>query len=89
MHRQNRPRDSLIALFLLGAFLFLPPFFLIFDRPVRLLGIPLLYLYLFLAWALLIALSAMAVRLIRWEGHDIGANGAEHRQTPEKAAGDA
>ncbi len=89
MHRQNRARDTLIALFLLGAFLLLPPFFLIFDRPVRLLGIPLLYLYLFLAWALLIALGAMAARRIRWEGADIGASSADHRQTSEQAARDA
>jgi hypothetical protein len=89
MHRQNRARDSLIALFVLGVFLFLPPFFLIFDRPIRLLGIPLLYLYLFIAWALLIALGAMAARRIRWEGHDIGANGADNQHTLEKAAGDA
>jgi hypothetical protein len=70
MHRQHRPRDALIALFVLGAFLLLPPFLLVFNRPEPVLGIPLFYLYLFLAWALLIGLGAAAARRLGGEAHD-------------------
>lgn len=62
MHRQNRPRDSLIALFLLGAFLLSPPFLMVFDTPERIVGVPVLYAWLFLAWAVLIGLVALAAR---------------------------
>lgn len=65
MHRQNRNRDGFIALFALGVFLLLPPFLLVFNHPVRVLGLPILYLYLFLAWGLLIALGAIVSRHIR------------------------
>jgi hypothetical protein len=53
--------ERLVALFMLGACLFSPPFLGIFNRAAQPLGIPLLYLYLFLAWALLIALTALLV----------------------------
>jgi hypothetical protein len=65
MHRQNRNRDGFIALFVLGVFLLLPPFLLVFNHPGRVLGIPVLYLYLFLAWGLLIVLGATVSRHIR------------------------
>jgi hypothetical protein len=64
MHRQNRNRDGFIALFVLGVFLLLPPFLLVFNHPVGVLGIPVLYLYLFLAWGLLIVLGAAVSRHI-------------------------
>ena len=51
------------ALFLLGLVLFNPLVIGIFDAgaDARVMGIPLLYLYLFAAWALLIALVAIAI----------------------------
>lgn len=60
----HRTREHLIALFLLGALLLLPPILSIFNQPVRVLGVPVLYLYLFFAWATLIALAAAATRRI-------------------------
>jgi hypothetical protein len=64
MIRRNRTQEQLVALFALGALLLLPPLLVIFNRPVRVLGVPVLYLYLFLAWAAVIGLTAAVVRHI-------------------------
>lgn len=50
--------DRLIALFLLGLLLFSAPVMAIFNVDALVLGVPLLFLYLFGAWALLVALVA-------------------------------
>jgi hypothetical protein len=68
MHRQGERHQRLVAIFLLGVALFLPPLLLVFNRPAMLLGIPVLYLYLFVAWAVLIALGGFAVRRLDWGG---------------------
>ena len=49
----------LIGIFLLGVVLFNYPVLSLFDREIFLSGIPILYLYLFGVWALLILLTAM------------------------------
>lgn len=64
MVRRNRTQEQLIALFVLGALLLLPPLIVVFSSPVRILGIPVLYLYLFVAWAALIGMTAAIVRRI-------------------------
>jgi len=58
---ENRGGDRLVALFLLGMVLFHPLVVSIFDVGARgsLFGIPTLYLYLFVAWGVLIALIAV------------------------------
>lgn len=61
MSRPGLTSERLIALFLLGALLFTPPFLGIFNQPDRILGIPVLYLYLFGAWLLLIVILAVVV----------------------------
>jgi hypothetical protein len=53
--------ERLVALFILGVLLFSPPFLLIFDNSATVMGIPVLYLYLFVAWAALIGLLALAI----------------------------
>ena len=55
--------ERLVALFLLGILMLTPPLMLIFDRSAAISGIPVLYLYLFVAWAVLIALLAFATEL--------------------------
>ncbi|HSM92941.1 MAG TPA: hypothetical protein VLT47_08620 [Anaeromyxobacteraceae bacterium] len=50
--------DRLVALFLLGFVLFNYPFLAVFNQARRVLGVPLLYLYLFAAWGVVIALAA-------------------------------
>jgi len=61
MQEPSRTREFLIALFLLGVLLFVPPLLLVFNSATRILGVPTLYLYLFAVWAALIALIALAV----------------------------
>ncbi len=60
----NKPyikTQRLAALFVLGAVLFNYPLLALFNRAVVVAGVPLLFLYVFLAWALLIALLALVV----------------------------
>ena len=59
MHASSRKRQQLVGLFLLGCLLFNYPLITLFDRPVLVMGVPLLYAYLFGAWALIIALVAV------------------------------
>jgi hypothetical protein len=53
--------QRLVALFLIGLVLFNYPVLAAFNRATDVLGVPLLYAYLFGAWALLIALLALVV----------------------------
>ena len=53
--------QRLIALFLLGLLLLNYPLFALFAGPTHLFGIPLVHLYVFLAWALTIVLMALVV----------------------------
>jgi hypothetical protein len=53
--------QRLVALCMLGCVLFNYPILAIFNVPAAVLGIPVLYAYIFVAWALLIALMALAV----------------------------
>jgi hypothetical protein len=53
--------QRLIALFLLGCLLFNYPLFSLFGGPTYVLGVPALHVYVFVAWALLIALMALVV----------------------------
>jgi len=53
--------QRLAALFLLGLLLFNYPLLAVFNVPGTLLGVPVLYAYVFIAWAALIALMALAV----------------------------
>jgi hypothetical protein len=53
--------DRMAALFGFGALAFSPPLIAIFAKPELVSGIPLLYLYLFGIWAVLIALLVFAI----------------------------
>jgi len=55
----------MIALCMLGCVLFNFPVLALFNVPGALFGVPTLYAYIFLAWALLIALMGWVVE--RWE----------------------
>ncbi len=61
MHRRILAGDRLIAAFLIGCVLFNYPLLSLFDRPPAVFGIPLLYAYIFAAWALVVGLMAWAV----------------------------
>jgi len=53
--------QRLIALCLLGFLLFNYPILALFHLPSAVLGIPILYAWIFFAWAVLIALMAWVV----------------------------
>ena len=63
--RSTMKGPRLVAVFLLGVLLFNYPLLALFNREVSAFGIPLLYAYIFLAWALLIALLALITEATR------------------------
>lgn len=61
MIRPGIKGQRLVALFLLGCLLFNYPLLSLFTGHKEIFGIPLLYAYLFMAWALLIGLMMLVV----------------------------
>jgi hypothetical protein len=57
--KKGRRGERLVGVFLLGCLLFNFPLLALFNVRATLFGIPMLYAYLFAAWALLIGLVAM------------------------------
>ena len=53
--------QRLVGLFLLGCVLFNYPLLYLFNHPVSITGVPLLYAYLFGTWAVLIGLMAWVI----------------------------
>lgn len=61
MNKPNAKGQRLVALFLLGNLLFNYPLLALFNRSDIVLGAPMLYVYVFGGWALLIALLALII----------------------------
>ena len=61
MKRPGIHGQRLIAVFLFGCLLFNYPLLYLFNQDYRQLGIPVLYVYAFAAWGLLIALTAAVI----------------------------
>jgi hypothetical protein len=61
MQQHERRGERLIALFIFGCVLFNYPVLSLFNVAAETLGVPVLYAYIFAAWALLVALMALAV----------------------------
>jgi hypothetical protein len=61
MHPRNLKGQRLAALFLVGCLLFNYPLLSLFSRDGLVWGIPLLYVYIFITWALLIGLMAVVI----------------------------
>ena len=59
MAKPGRKGERLVGLFLLGCLLFNFPLLALFNVRGTVLGVPVVYAYLFGAWALLIALVAV------------------------------
>ena len=59
MAKPSRKGERLVGLFLLGCLMFNFPLLALFNVRATVFGIPMLYAYLFAAWALLIALVAV------------------------------
>jgi hypothetical protein len=60
--KDRRKGERLVALALLGLLLFNYPLVSLFSTDGTVLGIPVLYAYLFASWGLLIGLMALVVR---------------------------
>ena len=61
MRRPGIRGQRLIAVFLFGCLLLNYPLLSLFNIDYRLFGIPVLYVYMFAAWGVLIALTAAVV----------------------------
>lgn len=61
MNKPNIKAQRLAALFLLGAVLFNYPLLALFNRSALVWGVPVLYVYVFAAWLLLIMLLALVI----------------------------
>ena len=58
----NRPyvkTERLVAVFILGTLLFNYPMLALFNRPIMVGAIPLVFAYVFVAWALVIGLLVL------------------------------
>mgnify|MGYP001767569287 CR=1 FL=1 len=86
--RRGLTRERLLALFVFGALLFTPPWLGVFSKPVLVLGIPLLYVYLFVAWALIIALAASICETAPIDG-ELSAAPVTHERMDDGAQADA
>lgn len=62
MSVESNRTTRLIGLFLLGYLLFNHPLISLFNHPTMVWGIPLLYVYLFGVWALIIILMALIAK---------------------------
>ncbi|GAB4391164.1 MAG: hypothetical protein Tsb0032_01760 [Kiloniellaceae bacterium] len=61
MNRRRRSAEWSVVLFIAGLLAFNPPVMSIFSIPELIFGIPVLYLYIFLAWGVVILLLALSV----------------------------
>ena len=65
MQEHERKGQRLIALFILGCLLFNYPVLSLFNVAAMFLGVPVLYAYIFAAWAILVALMGLAAEARR------------------------
>jgi hypothetical protein len=65
MQESGAKGQRLIALFVFGWLLFNYPVLSLFNLPAQVFGVPVLYAYIFAAWALLVALMALVVEARR------------------------
>ncbi len=65
MKRSGMTGERLVATFMLGCVLLNYPVLFLFARKATVAGIPLVYVYLFGVWTLLIALLALVVERMR------------------------
>jgi hypothetical protein len=65
MFRSAVKGQRLVVVFLLGVVLFNYPLLALFNRTASVVGLPVLYVYIFGAWALLIGLAALVIERSR------------------------
>ena len=65
MQESEAKGQRLVALFILGSVLFNYPVLSLFNVVAEVAGVPVLYAYIFAAWALLVGLMALVVETRR------------------------
>jgi hypothetical protein len=65
MYRSVIKNQRLVAVFLLGVLLFNYPLLALYNRAAEAFGIPMVYAYIFCAWALVIGLLALVIERSR------------------------
>jgi len=65
MQESEAKGQRLVALFIFGCLLFNYPVLSLFNVAAAVFGVPVLYAYIFAAWALLVALMALVVEKMR------------------------
>ncbi|HEY6002977.1 MAG TPA: hypothetical protein VIV57_08875 [Anaeromyxobacter sp.] len=65
MRRSGTTGQRLAAIFMMGCVLLNYPILSLFSRPLDIVGIPLLYIYVFAAWILLVGLLALVIERTR------------------------
>ena len=61
----DRLAERLTAIAALGFLLFVPPLITVFDRGAQVAGVPVIWVYLLVAWAVIIGLVAIVVAVRR------------------------
>ena len=61
MPAERRSRENMVILFVVGLLALNYPLLSLFDQMKLVLGIPLLFLYVFVIWLVIIVLTAMVV----------------------------
>ncbi len=80
---EQRVRDAAVALPFVAAILLMPPLVLIFCAPVFLAGFPLVAVYIFTIWALVIIAALLVARgLVAYERGRQGEERAGEGRTP-------
>ena len=72
MLQAKRRSERLVTLVLAGAFALNYPLLYLFSEARLLFGIPVLYLYLFVTWAIFIAMAALVMERSPPENHTSG-----------------
>ena len=67
MKKPVRTREWLLLLFFAGLLAFDPPFLTIFSADAFVLGVPVLFVYIFAAW-LLVILCVLVTSETKWPG---------------------
>ncbi|MBK8182736.1 MAG: hypothetical protein IPK63_07425 [Candidatus Competibacteraceae bacterium] len=83
---RQQSKESLIILFVIGALVLNYPFLYLFDHAWSPFGIPLLYLYIYLAWFVMIVLLIAIVERSAVDGPE--REPLEHPTDPSSAGGD-
>lgn len=80
----RRAHSAAVLLPLFGVFLLLPPFVTLFATSARPFGVPLIVLYLFGVWALLVAGAALLARRLHAD-EPLAEPGATNTPMPPEA----